>query len=79
MPKTERDYIMTLENPTAFQRLVNRSEVQRMVDELNNLHKLVPEDTEPEEIQQWEIALSFKTVDIPHLLEELKEVRDTRE
>jgi uncharacterized protein YpuA (DUF1002 family) len=70
---------MALENPTAFQRLVNGREVQKMIDELNNLYELIPDGTEPEEIQQWEIALSFKTVDIPHLLEELKEVRDARE
>lgn len=76
MPKTEPDYTMNLDNPTALQRLVNGPDVEQMIEELENQYELLPEDTEPEEVQRWEIAFSFDVTDIPYILDELKEVRD---
>jgi hypothetical protein len=65
-----------IENPSLFQRLVNTDEVGKMIAELKNLDRLAPEDTDPEEVDQWELAVSFRREDVPAILDELRELRD---
>lgn len=59
---------------TAFQRIVGEEAAQEMIDDLEELDPLMPEETDPEDIQAWEIAISFTTEDIPHMIEELEEI-----
>lgn len=65
-----------IDNPTVFQRLVNKDEVQNMIDDLKDLEGLVPDDEDPDDVEAWEIALSFEATDVPYILEELEEVAD---
>jgi len=62
---------------TAFQRLIAGEEQAReMMDDLEDLEGLVPEGEDPDDVQGWEIALSFDATDVPYLLEELEEITD---
>lgn len=70
---------MMTENPTAFQRLIHDEEqAQEMIDDLEDLEGLVPDDEDPDDVQGWEIALSFTAEDVPYILEELEELVDDR-
>jgi hypothetical protein len=71
-PKVEEN-----EQETAFQRLVaDEEQAQEMIDDLENLERLVPEGEDPDDVQGWQIALSFDATDVPYLLEELRGVTD---
>jgi hypothetical protein len=60
------------EEQSTFQRLVAGEEQARdMIDDLNDLEGVVPDDEDPEDVDHWEIAFSFTREDVPHLLEEL--------
>lgn len=68
-----------IDNPTVFQRLVNNDEVQNMIDDLEDLEGLIPEDEDPDDVQGWELALSFTAEEVPHIIEELEELTDDGE
>jgi hypothetical protein len=62
---------------TAFQRLISDKEQAReMIGDLEDLEGLVPESEDIEDVQGWEIALSFDATDVPYILEELEELVD---
>jgi len=70
---------MTDQKQTAFQRLVAEAKIDQMIDDLENLERMTPDDVPPEEIDGWEVALSFTRDDVPFMLEELRELRDDGE
>lgn len=62
---------------TAFQRLIaDEQQARDMIDDLKNLEGLVPEGEDLDNVQGWELALSFDATDVPYLLEELEELVD---
>ena len=62
---------------TAFQRLIaDEQQARDMINDLEDLEGLVPEGEDPDDVQGWEIALSFDVTDVPYLLEELEELVD---
>jgi len=62
---------------SAFQRLVaGEEQAQNMIDDLNDLEGVVPDDEDPEDVDHWEIAFSFTREDVPCLLGELEELVD---
>jgi len=62
---------------TAFQRLVaGEAQAQEMIDDLSDLESIVPEGESIEDIEGWELALSFDATDVPYILEELRGITD---
>jgi hypothetical protein len=64
------------DDPTVFQRLVNKKDVPDMMADLKDLHGMIPEEDDPDDVQGYELALSFTAEDVPHILEELEELAD---
>lgn len=64
---------------TLLQRLVSNKKAKDILSDLKDLDETVPEDTDPEEIQRWEIALPFGLDDIPFMIDKLEEVVDVGE
>lgn len=54
------------DDPTLFQQLVNNDEVPNMISDL--------EDVDEDNVDRWELALSFTAEDLPRILEELREL-----
>lgn len=67
---------MTDENLTLFQQLVNNEEASQMIEDLRDLDELIPEGERVEDIQAWEMAVSFDETDVPRMIEELEELVD---
>lgn len=67
---------MTEYDETLFQQLVSNDEVNKMIADLTNLENLVPDDTKMEELEGWELAISFTPEDVPRMVEELEELND---
>lgn len=62
---------------TALQRMISEeAQAEALLADLKDLDELAPEDEDPEDIDQWEIALSFDITDVPFIIDELEEVAD---
>lgn len=61
---------------SALQRLVTEEQAEEMIRDLDGLERTVPEDAEMEDMDRWEIALSFGVDDVDHIIAELEELVD---
>lgn len=68
---------MTETDETAFQRMAPTGEGRTdLLTDLKNFDELTPEEGDREDVQSWELALSFDETDVPYLIEELEELVD---
>lgn len=69
----------TMTDKTLFQQLVADTAVEQMINDLENMENLVPEGEDPEDMDGFELAITFGMKDVPALLEELRELQEDSE
>jgi hypothetical protein len=63
---------------TAFQRLLpdDESNVQELLEDLRDLENITPEGESVDDLEGWEMSLTFTEEDVPKMIEEIEEVTD---
>jgi hypothetical protein len=61
---------------TAFQRMVPDDEAEAMLNDLRNADDLTPEGETMDSVDGLQLSLTFRSDDLPQMIEELEEITD---